>query len=416
MMLGWGLRGFIGGGPFGAMIPGAMVCLALSLFHPRQNASLLAAFAAIGVGFGGEMTYGQTVGFIVKADTFWWGFLGLALKGGIWGALAGPFLALGLYAWPRMVLVSSFIAIAATEVGWRFINHPKLIYFSNPHDKPREEIWAGFLLAALAVTVFLRLHGFAQPATRLALAGFIGGFIGFGLGGAIQGLGRIFTPQLNLHWWKYMEFFFGFSFGYALAWAFRHSELPPDQPSSSAPRWLEFAAAIAATAYLFYSAEALPFRYGYLLAALPLLYLATRFPWLAKHLAYSITFTAFAFDLARYWSREYLRGPALPAYALAILASLVFAYLVHRHHARPRQMLELLTWSGVVVATLKFAIHPTGLIALLDHVALAFVLMAAWISWAIRQPQAGNANSSAGTPSHSVLSNPSLNRTPSPTS
>ena len=27
MMLGWGLRGHIGGGPFGAMIPGAMVAL-----------------------------------------------------------------------------------------------------------------------------------------------------------------------------------------------------------------------------------------------------------------------------------------------------------------------------------------------------------------------------------------------------
>ncbi len=31
MLLGWGLRGYIGGGPFGAMIPGAMVALAISM-------------------------------------------------------------------------------------------------------------------------------------------------------------------------------------------------------------------------------------------------------------------------------------------------------------------------------------------------------------------------------------------------
>ena len=29
MSLGWGLRGYIGGGPFGAMIPGALVALLL---------------------------------------------------------------------------------------------------------------------------------------------------------------------------------------------------------------------------------------------------------------------------------------------------------------------------------------------------------------------------------------------------
>ena len=70
MMLGWGLRGFIGGGPFGAMIPGAMVVLALGFLYPRRDWTMLAAFGAIGVGFGGEMTYGQTGGFIVKAHPY----------------------------------------------------------------------------------------------------------------------------------------------------------------------------------------------------------------------------------------------------------------------------------------------------------------------------------------------------------
>lgn len=79
MMLGWGLRGFIGGGPFGAMIPGAMVVLAICYLNSyRKDVALLAAFGAIGVGFGGEMTYGQTVGFSVHRETMWWGLLGLS--------------------------------------------------------------------------------------------------------------------------------------------------------------------------------------------------------------------------------------------------------------------------------------------------------------------------------------------------
>ena len=55
MSLGWMLRGYIGGGPLGAMIPGAMIGLALCLLLGRErDAGLIAAFAAIGVGFGGQ--------------------------------------------------------------------------------------------------------------------------------------------------------------------------------------------------------------------------------------------------------------------------------------------------------------------------------------------------------------------------
>ena len=62
MSLGWGLRGFIGGGSLGAMIPGAMLGLALCLLFGRtRDIGLIAAFAAVGIGFGGQETYGQTV-------------------------------------------------------------------------------------------------------------------------------------------------------------------------------------------------------------------------------------------------------------------------------------------------------------------------------------------------------------------
>jgi hypothetical protein len=49
MSLGWGLRGSIGGGSLGAMIPGAMIGLVLCLMLDRRSdAGLVAAFAAVG--------------------------------------------------------------------------------------------------------------------------------------------------------------------------------------------------------------------------------------------------------------------------------------------------------------------------------------------------------------------------------
>jgi len=56
MMLGWGLRGHIGGGPFGAMIPGALVALSISMLLklPAGMASVFVVFGAVGIGLGGE--------------------------------------------------------------------------------------------------------------------------------------------------------------------------------------------------------------------------------------------------------------------------------------------------------------------------------------------------------------------------
>ena len=97
MSLGWGWWGFIGGGPLGAMIPGAMIAMVLCLLLCRdgEDAAVIAAFGAVAMGFGGEMTYGQTVGMTLPADTRWWGLLGLFVKGAVWGLLGGAVLGLG---------------------------------------------------------------------------------------------------------------------------------------------------------------------------------------------------------------------------------------------------------------------------------------------------------------------------------
>ena len=70
MALGWGLRGYIGGGPLGAMIPGAMVALALCLLLKRDAATtaVVTALAAVGVGFASRR--------VRPKDTFGGGFEG----------------------------------------------------------------------------------------------------------------------------------------------------------------------------------------------------------------------------------------------------------------------------------------------------------------------------------------------------
>lgn len=386
MMLGWGLRGFIGGGPFGAMIPGAMVALALGVLYPRRDWAMLAAFGAVGVGFGGEMTYGQTVGFIVKAETFWWGFLGLGLKGAIWGALAGAVIVMGFTPRTRLVACGAAAMILATWTGWKLVNEPKIVYFSNLLDRPRPEIWAGFLFAAVALAKIV-----GPLAQRWAWVCFLGGFIGFGFGGAIQGLGRIYTPQLNLHWWKYMEFFFGFCFGWALAWAAAHSSLPAEgEAEETAPAWwVEIGAAILTAGALFVTAWTLEVRFAYLVGGSLLLIVLTLLPWLAKHVAYTVTFAAVTLDLARYWSKEYQRGPAEPAYTAAVLVALGFGFMVRKWGGDPGRMLNLLMWACVGDAVVKFAIHPNGLANLVDHVAVGFVLMALAVSWMMRRRNDG---------------------------
>ena len=54
---------------------------------------------------------------------------------------------------PKFVWSGLALMTAAVWVGWKLINEPKLIYFSNRLDKPRPEIWAGLLLGGLAAVM-----------------------------------------------------------------------------------------------------------------------------------------------------------------------------------------------------------------------------------------------------------------------
>lgn len=227
MMLGWGLRGYIGGGPFGALIPGCFVALSLCLLlgYQMKTAALAALFGAVGIGYGGDMTYGQTLGFLSDGHTVLWGLLGCAVKGCVWGLLGGAVLGTGLTRDRydvKTLTVAFVLTVVAFYVGVKLINDPKLIYFSNRLDKPRDESWAGLLFAALAFLGYLRYRGSAEAFTipqRFAFWGALGGALGFAAGALWMVFGpQLPVPQQWIGWWKAMEFSFGLILGAALGY------------------------------------------------------------------------------------------------------------------------------------------------------------------------------------------------------
>lgn len=221
MLLGWGLRGYIGGGPFGAMIPGAMVaiCLSMLLNLPLKLASVFVVFGVVAIGLGGEMTYGQTLGFLRNPETMWWGTLGTSVKGSVWGLLGGIVLALGINyerLSSRAVIFGFILLMAGMFIGFKFINQPMLVYFSD-RSNPRPESWGALLVGAIFLFVFLWIKLDAvsfKIIWRFALFGMIGGGLGFGLGGFWIVLGsRVNDIMIFGEWWKAMEFTFGLLLG-----------------------------------------------------------------------------------------------------------------------------------------------------------------------------------------------------------
>ena len=379
MSLGWALRGYIGGGPLGAMIPGALVALCLCLLVDRDgdDAAVIAAFGAIGIGFGGQETYGQTIGLAFDPATRWWGLGGLAVKGAVWGLLGGAVLALALV---RQRFTFNQIAIGvlamglATQAGWKLINEPKLIYFSNPIDKPRPELWAGLGLGAIALLGWLNDRAMWSFAKRGAL---LGG-IGFSVGGAIQVAGKALYPSPAIGYWKIMELLLGAMLGAAFgsaAWRWRHdlSRRPKPEAPIGAAAHIAIAAAVVVAALLI---NETPARANFTLVGVPLLLLAAWLPAAAWHMAITLTYTAFALDY-----REH--HPEIPQLALlgaVALSAFAVAWLVARWRSA-RLLFLVLLWTAVGNSLLKsFVPMREGGDNLIAMEAL-FVLMALGATW-----------------------------------
>lgn len=252
--MGWGIRGQYGH-ETGAMIAGVLVSLVLVLrVCPRAGLTAAARAVALGTvatGFGGSMTYGQTVGLthdqplVGNWEALRWGMLGLAIKGGLWIGFTGLFLGVGLgrrrVGWREMAGVM-LAMIAVYPLGIWLFNRPfdpaqrilPPIYFSDAWYwepdaalKPRPEVWGG-MLTALA-TGWIWWGGIRSDAlTRnLTAWGVLAGAIGFPLGQSLQAYhawnraafaaGSWATIDSVMNWWNWMETTFGATFGAILA-------------------------------------------------------------------------------------------------------------------------------------------------------------------------------------------------------
>ncbi|MGV3606784.1 MAG: hypothetical protein ACO1RA_10265 [Planctomycetaceae bacterium] len=248
--LGWGIRGQYGH-ETGAMLAGLLVSLTLTLLFCKE-ANLLAvtravAWCTVGIGFGGSMTYGQTIGLTQNAPVIgnWHalglGMLGLAIKGGLWIGFGGAFLGIGLggvryRSGEMLLLMLGLIGLSAVGV-WLF-NEPfdvsqrilPKIYFSANWDwepsvtlKPRREVWGGFLLALIGLLLYASVIKRDGLALRMGLWGILGGMIGFPMGQSLQAfhawnLEWFRSPSLAaidplINWWNWMETTFGLVLG-----------------------------------------------------------------------------------------------------------------------------------------------------------------------------------------------------------
>ncbi len=394
MLLGWGLRGYIGGGPFGAMIPGAMigiaVCLLLDL--PARYSALVTVFAVVGVGLGGEMTYGQTLRFLRDVDTVAFGTLGTTVKGAVWGLSSGLFLAIGLLHTrieKRILGIGMVLFCVGMLLGFKLINDPKLIYFSDPINKPRAESWAAIGLGTMIFLAWLRIKLSASDfkvVLSFVLWGTLGGGLGFGLGG----LWIFWGSQLKLvaftSWWKMMEFSFGMILGMALGWAawinrgYLQTVTQNDEKDDNRPLWTELTVVTIVSLAIFWllplsltpllestgysqglvsgiGHDLLRILTNYVFVGFLMLlvgYWASGFAW---QMAITLTFCHTVIDLMVDLKGETGIQNSLAFQIVCTIVSSLFVAFLTARFARSsntlKRIMQLLIWSTMFIATLK---------------------------------------------------------------
>jgi len=224
--LGWGLRGEIGGEQ-GALIPGALLGLAIAIAsgkkHWLEKAPLLGAGGALGMSLGGIQSYGILIGYTHGIDLLnvTYGYLSLAVVGGLWGAFCAGILGMVLSDRQKSLTFWALFLVAiyiSAQISY-FILIKVLKLLMTP---PRVENWALVLGAVVALFVINFIQK-EHKTCRLVLRGFFAGAIGFMFGELLQVLGRFLGPEFD--WWKVMEISFGFVLGIGIAYAvFREYE------------------------------------------------------------------------------------------------------------------------------------------------------------------------------------------------
>jgi hypothetical protein len=250
MSVGWGFRGDYGH-EAGAMVPGALLGLAICLASGRRDwwrrASLMALCGGIGWAFGGQMSYGIVIGYTASSSLpdVAYGYASLFLIGGLWGGIGSGILALSVtqsrsylerFAGPLVTLWLVWLAMdlsgfteqlverwylhdtdwfAATSallvagvyallvrrdrsacifilvlaVGW-WAGYIILTGVLGLHmTPPRSDNWSGCVGLFIAL-VFYLIRRKDRAALMIALCGFLAGGVGFAVGDFANMLGR----------------------------------------------------------------------------------------------------------------------------------------------------------------------------------------------------------------------------------
>ncbi|MBL7186261.1 MAG: hypothetical protein ISS70_08030 [Phycisphaerae bacterium] len=250
MSVGWGFRGDYGH-EAGAMVPGALLGLAICLASGRQDwwqrSTIMAMCGAIGWAFGGQMSYGRVIGYTAGSSLpdVAYGYASLFLIGGLWGGtgaailslsvtesrsylerFAGPLVALwlvwfamdlsGLTGWlaetwylndTDWIAASSALVVAGVYAamfrrgrqacvlimslagGW-WAGYTILTGLLRLHmTPPRSDNWSGCVGLFIALVLYL-VRRQNRAALLMALCGFLAGGIGFAVGDFVQMLGR----------------------------------------------------------------------------------------------------------------------------------------------------------------------------------------------------------------------------------
>lgn len=276
--IGWGIRGQFGH-EYGAALAGAIGGMVIALLSGRDDwqhrVHFFAFFGAVGLAFGGGMSYMKTVAYAHSSDslTVIYGFACLFVLGFIWTATGGAGLAIAAYLtreeltkffapvcaifiawylqdatreWYRGVsgkafpfiageAMSALLAVAAVlllaairrktwglgskmivfmGLGW-CLGH--LFFIELLHldmNPPRGDSWAGYLGMVFGILAFCWWQDLGGIGFATLAAGFLGG-IGFALGTAVKLM--VMASGFQTNWHSVMEQTQGFFIGIALA-------------------------------------------------------------------------------------------------------------------------------------------------------------------------------------------------------
>ncbi|MDX1284261.1 MAG: hypothetical protein R3182_04575, partial [Draconibacterium sp.] len=322
------------------------------------------------------------------------------VKGAIWGMLGGIVLSLGFVyrkLKQKTIAIALLLMMAGMFLGFKFINEPMIIYFSDP-VKPRSESWGALLLGALAIFIYLYFtikNDQFKIVTKFALFGMIGGGLGFGLGGFWKVLGaQLGNEVIFTSWWKMMEFSFGFLLGGFLgyaAWLVRNklkaigTENSISSNDKNIPVWLELGITLLAGLSIYWIIPDLlePIAWGgnenesifvtafrslagivvnYAFYGFLMIMLALRLPKIAWQLGITLTFCHTMIDLGRDHIVKIVESsPNTVSFIIILITTGIVALMTSIYRKKEKAklwLLLLLVWSTVLVSKVKIPLNP----------------------------------------------------------